>query len=45
MTAATARHRWRFREQSIVPGFGMTFGFTVSYLCLIILISRLPPSV
>jgi sulfate/thiosulfate transport system permease protein len=27
-----------FRQQSIIPGFGLTFGFTVLYLCLIVLI-------
>jgi sulfate transport system permease protein len=26
------------RKRSILPGFGMTLGFTVSYLCLIVLI-------
>lgn len=30
--------RWRFREPSVLPGFGLTFGFTVSYLALIVLI-------
>lgn len=27
-----------FRRRSIIPGFGLTFGFTVLYLCLIVLI-------
>jgi sulfate transport system permease protein len=27
-----------FKKRSILPGFGMTLGFTVSYLCLIVLI-------
>jgi sulfate/thiosulfate transport system permease protein len=26
------------RRRSIIPGFGLTFGFTVAYLCLIVLI-------
>jgi sulfate transport system permease protein len=30
--------RIRFRQPSIVPGFGLTFGFTVFYLSLIVLI-------
>lgn len=28
----------RFRQQSIIPGFGLTFGFTIFYLSLIVLI-------
>jgi len=28
----------RFRQQSIIPGFGLTFGFTILYLSLIVLI-------
>jgi len=27
-----------FRARSIIPGFGLTFGFTLVYLCLIVLI-------
>jgi sulfate transport system permease protein len=30
--------RSRFRQQSIIPGFGLTFGFTILYLSLIVLI-------
>ena len=30
--------RWRFREPSILPGFGLTFGFSVTYLSLIVLV-------
>ena len=30
--------RVRFRQQSIIPGFGLTFGFTIFYLSLIVLI-------
>ncbi len=30
--------RVAFRQRSIIPGFGLTLGFTVLYLCLIVLI-------
>lgn len=30
--------RIRFRQPSVIPGFGLTFGFTVTYFSLIILI-------
>jgi sulfate transport system permease protein len=30
--------RLRFRQQSIIPGFGLTFGFTIFYLSIIVLI-------
>lgn len=38
--ASRGRHgpTWRFRRPSIIPGFGITFGFTLSYLGLIVLI-------
>ncbi len=36
--AAAASGPIRFRRPSVLPGFGMTFGFTVSYLALIVLI-------
>lgn len=29
---------FRFREPSIIPGFRLTFGFTLLYLCLIVLV-------
>jgi sulfate transport system permease protein len=29
---------FRFREPSIIPGFRLTFGFTIFYLSLIVLI-------
>lgn len=29
---------WRLRKPSVIPGFGLTLGFTVAYLTLIILI-------
>jgi sulfate/thiosulfate transport system permease protein len=41
VTAAQARSASplpSFREPSVVPGFGPTFGFTLFYLCLIVLI-------
>ncbi|MBS0296302.1 MAG: sulfate ABC transporter permease subunit CysT [Proteobacteria bacterium] len=34
--AKTRRRRWR--EPSVLPGFGPAFGFTLFYLCLIVLI-------
>ena len=30
--------RWRLRQPSIIPGFGLTLGFTLAYFSLIILI-------
>jgi sulfate transport system permease protein len=30
--------RIRFREPSIIPGFGLTFGFTIFYLLLIVIV-------
>jgi sulfate transport system permease protein len=38
MTSATASRRWQFRRPSVIPGFGLTLGFTIAYLTLIILI-------
>ncbi len=46
MTAAAAsaiqsarpRARSRFRRRSVLPGFGLTFGFTILYLSLIVLV-------
>lgn len=38
MTAAIANGRWWFRKPSVIPGFGVTFGFAVCYLSLLILI-------
>ncbi|WP_287087891.1 sulfate ABC transporter permease subunit CysT, partial [Mesorhizobium sp.] len=29
---------WRFRQPSVIPGFGLTLGFSLAYLTLIILI-------
>ncbi|MGX9119685.1 sulfate ABC transporter permease subunit CysT [Mesorhizobium sp. BHbsci] len=38
MTTAPAKAGWRFRQPSVIPGFGLTFGFSLAYLTLIILI-------
>ncbi|TIT03859.1 sulfate ABC transporter permease subunit CysT [Mesorhizobium sp.] len=38
MTTAPAKARWRFRQPSVIPGFGLTLGFSLAYLTLIILI-------
>jgi sulfate/thiosulfate transport system permease protein len=39
MSTATATSRgWQFRAPSVIPGFGLTLGFTVTYLTLIVLI-------
>ncbi len=37
-TAPAASAGWRFRTPSVVPGFGLTLGFSLVYLTLIILI-------
>ncbi|MGQ3119123.1 MAG: sulfate ABC transporter permease subunit CysT [Aliihoeflea sp.] len=34
----SAPARWRWKEPSVIPGFGLTFGFTIFYLSLLILI-------
>jgi sulfate/thiosulfate transport system permease protein len=38
MISRQANARMRFRQQSIIPGFGLTFGFTIFYLSIIVLI-------
>jgi sulfate transport system permease protein len=38
MTAVALKQRWQFRRPSVIPGFGLTLGFSVAYLTLIILI-------
>lgn len=39
MSAATpSRDGWRIRQPSVIPGFGLTLGFTLAYFSLIILI-------
>ncbi|MBJ3778353.1 sulfate ABC transporter permease subunit CysT [Acuticoccus mangrovi] len=37
-TTHAAPAGWWFRRPSIIPGFGLTFGFAVTYLALIVLI-------
>jgi sulfate transport system permease protein len=37
MTTAASRG-WRWKQPSVIPGFGLTIGFTLAYLTLIILI-------
>ncbi|WP_435268541.1 sulfate ABC transporter permease subunit CysT [Shinella sp. BE166] len=37
-TSAAASVRWRVRQPSVIPGFGLTLGFSLAYLTLIILI-------
>ncbi|WP_152664676.1 sulfate ABC transporter permease subunit CysT [Devosia geojensis] len=34
----TGSSGWRWRQPSVIPGFGMTFGFTLVYFSLIVLI-------
>jgi len=36
--AKAAAYRLRWREPSVLPGFGLTFGFTIFYLSIIVLI-------
>ncbi|MET0597699.1 MAG: sulfate ABC transporter permease subunit CysT [Mesorhizobium sp.] len=38
MSTAPAEAGWRFRTPSVIPGFGLTLGFSLAYLTLIILI-------
>ena len=38
MTIAPAAAGWRFRQPSVIPGFGLTLGFSLAYLTLLILI-------
>ncbi|HVW55799.1 MAG TPA: sulfate ABC transporter permease subunit CysT [Rhizobiaceae bacterium] len=38
MTATLAQRGWRFQRPSVIPGFGLTFGFSIAYLSLIVLI-------
>ncbi|MBX3572898.1 MAG: sulfate ABC transporter permease subunit CysT [Mesorhizobium sp.] len=38
MTTLTVAQGWQFRRPSVIPGFGLTLGFTIAYLTLIILI-------
>jgi sulfate transport system permease protein len=38
MTAAASHAGWQFKRPSVIPGFGLTLGFTIVYLTLIVLI-------
>jgi len=38
MSTAPTRAGWRFKTPSVIPGFGLTLGFSLAYLTLIILI-------
>lgn len=38
MISSTSAQGWHFRRPSVIPGFGLTLGFTIAYLTLIILI-------
>ncbi|RDE08587.1 sulfate ABC transporter permease subunit CysT [Pelagibacterium lacus] len=36
--APSSRRGWRWKQPSVIPGFGLTLGFAIVYLCLIVLI-------
>lgn len=38
MASSASASGWRFRQPSVIPGFGLTLGFTLTYLTLIVLI-------
>ena len=38
MASMTSAAKWTWRQSSVIPGFGLTLGYTLSYLTLIILI-------
>lgn len=38
MASSATASGWRFRQPSVIPGFGLTLGFTLTYLTLIVLI-------
>ncbi|MDR6756075.1 sulfate transport system permease protein [Mycoplana sp. BE70] len=38
MTSTPSAARWHWKTPSVIPGFGLTLGFTLAYLTLIILI-------
>ncbi|MBZ9653923.1 sulfate ABC transporter permease subunit CysT [Phyllobacterium lublinensis] len=38
MISNLAKAGWRFKRPSVIPGFGLTLGFTLAYLALIVLI-------
>ncbi len=37
MTSSNRRRKWRFKSPSILPGFGVTLGYALTYLSLIVL--------
>jgi sulfate transport system permease protein len=38
VAAAVAKREWRFRQPSVIPGFGLTLGFVLFYLSVVVLI-------
>ncbi|MGV8936254.1 MAG: sulfate ABC transporter permease subunit CysT [Allorhizobium sp.] len=38
MSNAIPRPKWQWRQPSVIPGFGLTLGYTIFYLTIIILI-------
>jgi sulfate/thiosulfate transport system permease protein len=38
VTTAGEFRRWRFKDASILPGFGLTFGFAITYLSFLVLL-------
>lgn len=38
MSKTPSPSRWKWRQSSVLPGFGLTLGYTITYLFLIILI-------
>lgn len=36
--ASTSQKRWQWRQPSVIPGFGLTLGFTLFYLSVIVLL-------
>lgn len=37
-TKGSSKFRWRWRQPSVLPGFGLTLGFSVTYLSLLVLV-------
>jgi sulfate transport system permease protein len=38
LPAAAEKQPWRFKKPSVIPGFGLTLGFSLMYLSLVVLI-------
>ncbi len=38
MSNTPSQSGWKWRQSSVLPGFGLTLGYTITYLFLIILI-------